>query len=104
MSTAPLTSFPPSAVPHKHVLLSEILSVTSVMRKNSRWATSTHFFNARDTSLGTTLGLRIASPTAAAHSPGTGSREADLMAGFQEVKRAVREVEGACILRNERVE
>ncbi|KAL1746973.1 hypothetical protein HDZ31DRAFT_32906 [Schizophyllum fasciatum] len=66
MSAAPLTSFPPSAVPHKHVLLSEILSVTSVMRKNSRWATSTHFFNARDTSLGTTLGLRIASPTIAA--------------------------------------
>ncbi|KAI5835636.1 Sec7-domain-containing protein [Schizophyllum commune Tattone D] len=93
MSTAPLTSFPPSAVPYKHVLLSEILSVTSVMRKNSRWATSIHFFNARDTSLGTTLGLRIASPTAAAHSPGTGTREADLMAGFQEVKRAVREVE-----------
>ncbi|TRM59389.1 hypothetical protein BD626DRAFT_550235 [Schizophyllum amplum] len=63
MSTV-IYAFPPSsAVPHKHVLLSEILSVTSVMRKNSRWAASTHFFNARDASLGTNLGLRIASPT-----------------------------------------
>ncbi|PBK77654.1 Sec7-domain-containing protein [Armillaria solidipes] len=80
-------------VSQKHVLYSEILSVTSVMRKNSRWASATHFMNTRDSALGSNLGLRIS--TAPHHDKhyGSGSREIDLMVGFQELKRALRDVE-----------
>jgi brefeldin A-resistance guanine nucleotide exchange factor 1 len=81
-------------VSHRHVLFSEILSVTSAMRKNSRWASSTHFLNPRDSALGSNLGLRISSPSYSSQSAGRVSQEADLMAGFQEIKRAVRDVEG----------
>ncbi|KIY43680.1 Sec7-domain-containing protein [Fistulina hepatica ATCC 64428] len=45
---------------HKHVVLSEILSVTSTMRKNSRWASSSSVVTARDSSvLSSNLGLRV---------------------------------------------
>ncbi|KAJ6500445.1 hypothetical protein C8R45DRAFT_896478 [Mycena sanguinolenta] len=74
----------------KHVLYSEILSVTSAMRKNSRWASATHFMNARDSALGSNLGLRVSSNSQGARRV---SREADLMLGFEELKRAVRDVE-----------
>ncbi|KAJ7093181.1 hypothetical protein C8R44DRAFT_835540 [Mycena epipterygia] len=74
----------------KHVLYSEILSVTSVMRKNSRWASSTHFMNARDSALGSNLGLRLSNSSQSARRV---SREADLMLGFEELKRAVRDIE-----------
>ncbi|KAJ6618317.1 hypothetical protein B0H10DRAFT_1795581 [Mycena sp. CBHHK59/15] len=77
-------------VSHKHVLYSEILSVTSAMRKNSRWASATHFMNARDSELGSNLGLRLSSSSQAGKRV---SREADLMLGFQELKRAVRDIE-----------
>ncbi|KAJ7261394.1 hypothetical protein B0H12DRAFT_1106609, partial [Mycena haematopus] len=77
-------------VSHKHVLYSEILSVTSAMRKNSRWASATHFMNARDSALGTNLGLRVSSSSQGARRV---SREADLMLGFEELKRAVRDTE-----------
>ncbi|KAF9239676.1 hypothetical protein BU15DRAFT_87976 [Melanogaster broomeanus] len=45
-------------ITQKHVLLSEILTVTSVMRKNSRWASGSHMLNARDSALARDLGLR----------------------------------------------
>ncbi|KAJ7702369.1 hypothetical protein B0H17DRAFT_1167206 [Mycena rosella] len=77
-------------VSHKHVLYSEILSVTSVMRKNSRWASATHFMNARDSALGSNLGLRVSNSS---QSDRRVSREADLMLGFEDLKRAVRDVE-----------
>lgn len=83
-------------VSHKHVLYSEILSVTSIMRKNSRWASATYFMNARDSALGGNLGLRISSPSHQSQLSGRGSREADLMSGFQELKRIVRDVESTC--------
>ncbi|EGN96105.1 hypothetical protein SERLA73DRAFT_112215 [Serpula lacrymans var. lacrymans S7.3] len=56
----------PTLLPHvsqKHVVLSEILAVTSVMRKNSRWASSVYTLTARDSALAKDLGLRRFSPT-----------------------------------------
>lgn len=50
--------------------------------------------SARDSALGSNLGLRISSTSYDPQPSGRGSREADLMAGFQELKRAVRDVEG----------
>ncbi|KAG6909836.1 hypothetical protein DXG01_015109 [Tephrocybe rancida] len=77
----------------KHVLYSEILSVTTAMRKNSRWASSTQFVTSKDSTLGSNLGLRISTSNYATQSSGRGNREAELMGGFQELKRAVRDVE-----------
>ncbi|KAJ6606553.1 hypothetical protein DFH09DRAFT_1242048 [Mycena vulgaris] len=77
-------------VSSKHVLYAEILSVTSAMRKNSRWASATHFMNARDSALGSNLGLRLSNSSQSAKRV---SREADLMLGFEELKRTVRDVE-----------
>jgi golgi-specific brefeldin A-resistance guanine nucleotide exchange factor 1 len=81
-------------VSQKHVLYSEILAVTSAMRKNSRWASSTHFVNAHDSGLANDLGLRISSPGNASKASRVTTRESDLMTGFQELKRAIRDVEG----------
>ncbi|KAJ4488408.1 hypothetical protein J3R30DRAFT_3435649 [Lentinula aciculospora] len=84
---------PRQNVSQKHVLYAEILSVTSAMRKNSRWASSTNFMTStRSSALGSNLGLRISSPSFNARASARGNREAELMAGFQELKRAVRDV------------
>ncbi|KAG5645886.1 hypothetical protein DXG03_005033 [Asterophora parasitica] len=63
------------------------------MRKNSRWVSSTHFVSAKDSTLGSNLGLRISTSPYAAQPSGRGNREAELMGGFQELKRAVRDIE-----------
>ncbi|KAF8906002.1 Sec7-like domain is implicated in guanine nucleotide exchange function [Gymnopilus junonius] len=77
----------------KHILLSEILFVTSVMRKNSRWASSTVVMTVRDSpALGTNMGLRISSPAHHMRLSGRGSKEAELMAGFLELKRGIKEM------------
>lgn len=81
-------------VSQKHVLLSEILSVTSVMRKNSRWASSTNSFAGHDSDLAASFGLRVSAPSSALNTAVRGSREKDLMAGFQVLKRTVNETEG----------
>ena len=79
----------------KHVLLSEILSVTSTMRKNSRWASSTPIMFVRDApALGTNMGLRISSPAYQTRRSGRGSKEAELIAGFIELKRSVKDMKG----------
>jgi brefeldin A-resistance guanine nucleotide exchange factor 1 len=89
------SSHPPSPALLKHVLLSEILSVTSTMRKNSRWASATPVMAVRDSpALGTNMGLRISSPAHQTRISGRGSREAELMAGFIELKRGVRDMQG----------
>ncbi|KAG6819604.1 hypothetical protein H0H93_010328 [Arthromyces matolae] len=80
-------------VSFKHVLYSEILSVTTAMRKNSRWASTTHFVSSKDSRLGSTLGLRISTSSQASQASGRGNREAELMGGFQELRRAVRDVD-----------
>ncbi|KAF8350870.1 Sec7-like domain is implicated in guanine nucleotide exchange function [Amanita rubescens] len=78
----------------KHVLYSEILSVTSAMRRNSRWASSVHTVTARNpTNLGSNLGLRISAPASSAQHSRRGSKEAELMAGFYELKRTIQSVE-----------
>ncbi|KAH7926301.1 Sec7-domain-containing protein [Leucogyrophana mollusca] len=87
------TSTGMSSVSQKHVLLSEVLAVTSVMRKNSRWASSVHTLTARDSALAKDLGLRRSSPHRDSHRSGRITQEADLMAGFHELKRTIRDVE-----------
>ena len=78
----------------KHVLYAEILSVTSAMRRNSRWASSVHAVSLRtSTNLGSNLGLRISAPTPTVPHSRRSSREAELMAGFQELKRSIKDVE-----------
>lgn len=88
----------PSAAPSvslKHILLSEILSVTSVMRKNSRWAMSTHpFGNTGESALASSLGLRRTRPYISPYVSDRGSNEQELMRGFQDLRRLVKDVEG----------
>ena len=94
-------NIPKTEVSLKHVLLSEILSVTSAMRKNSRWASSLHTFSARDSALASSLGLRRNRQISSQYMSERGSSEQDLMGGFQELRRLVKEVDGAlhhCIL------
>ncbi|KAI0721619.1 Sec7-domain-containing protein [Cerioporus squamosus] len=81
------------SVSAKHILLSEILSVTSIMRKNSRWALSTPSFTTRDSALATSLGLRVSKSSLNTYASGHGSTEQELMTGFQELKRLVKDVE-----------
>ena len=82
------------SVSAKHILLSEILSVTSVMRKNSRWALSTPSFTSRDSALATSLGLRVTKSSLNSYASGHGSTEQELMTGFQDLKRLVKDIEG----------
>ena len=90
----PETSPPNSASP-KHVLYSEILSVTSAMRRNSRWASSVHIVTGRNpTNLGSNLGLRISAPASSTLSSRRSSREVELMSGFHELKRTIQGVQG----------
>jgi hypothetical protein len=95
MHSTPLHPESPQPVSHKHVLLSEILAVTSAMRKNSRWASTTHFVNARDSALASNLGLRFHNAADAPRGSASANRENDLMFGFQELKRTIRGVDGA---------
>ncbi len=86
---------PPNSALLKHVLLSEILAVTSTMRKNSRWASATPVMTVRDSpALGMNMGLRISSPAHQTRLSGRGNKEAELMAGFLELKRAVTHMQG----------
>lgn len=83
------------AVPSVHIIYSEILSVTSVMRKNSRWSSTMQTFYTRDSALASNLGLRRPGPNNVS-TPQQGSREEDLMSGFEELKRALRSTQGMC--------
>ncbi|TFK25038.1 Sec7 domain-containing protein [Coprinopsis marcescibilis] len=77
----------------KHVLQAEILAVTSAMRKNSRWASSTVVIGRRDPQgLGTNLGLRISSPANTMRMTGIGIKEAELMGNFMELQRTIQEL------------
>jgi golgi-specific brefeldin A-resistance guanine nucleotide exchange factor 1 len=85
----------------KHILFSEISLVTSMMRKNSRWATSTSSFTGRDLTMTAGLGLRVSGPNSAPHTYARGSPERDLMAGFQMLRRLVGDADGAwCSITN----
>lgn len=88
----------------KHILLSEILSVTSVMRKNSRWAMSTHPFSyTGDSALASSLGLRRTRPYQSPFVSERGSNEQELMRGFQDLRRSVKDVEGMDLWRTSTV-
>jgi brefeldin A-resistance guanine nucleotide exchange factor 1 len=76
-----------------HIIYSEILSVTSVMRTNSRWSSSTQTFYTRDSTLASNLGLRRPG-TNTDVVPQQGSREEDLMLGFEQLKRILRSTQG----------
>ena len=76
-----------------HIIYSEILSVTSVMRTNSRWSSNTQTFYTRDSALASNLGLRRPGTNADAV-PQQGSREEDLMLGFEQLKRTLRSTQG----------
>ncbi|EED83660.1 predicted protein [Postia placenta Mad-698-R] len=90
------TAIPPTpvgCVSMRHILLSEILAVTSVMRKNSRWALSTHSFKSRESALANSLGLRRVRNVPEGNATRRGSTEQELMGGFQELKRIVKDAE-----------
>ncbi|KAG9102674.1 GDP/GTP exchange factor for ARF [Ceratobasidium sp. 370] len=81
-----------NGLPHAHIVYSEIISVTSVMRKNSRWATNFGINRRRDMQLATSMGLRRGTVE---HSGSPGPRrEVDLMGGFEYLKRKIRDVQG----------
>ncbi|KAJ3556534.1 hypothetical protein NM688_g1976 [Phlebia brevispora] len=82
----------PAPVCLKHILLSEILSVTSVMRKNSRWAMSTHSFSSGDSTLASSLGLRRTRQYPTPYISDRATSELELMRGFQELRRTVKDV------------
>ncbi|KAF9567638.1 Sec7-domain-containing protein [Agrocybe pediades] len=89
----PVSSHSRPPAPLKHVMLSEIVAVTSIMRKNSRWASSSLVVTSRDSpALGTNMGLRISSPAHQTRVSGRGIREAELMAGFLQLKRGVKDM------------
>ncbi|KAL5635177.1 hypothetical protein ACGC1H_003018 [Rhizoctonia solani] len=77
---------------HAHIVYSEIISVTSVMRKNSRWATNSGIHRRRDAQLATSMGLRRGALDRQLHSPGP-RREVDLIGGFEHLKRKIRDVQ-----------
>jgi golgi-specific brefeldin A-resistance guanine nucleotide exchange factor 1 len=82
------------SVSYRHIICAEIVSVTTVMRRNSRWANTTVTLTGYDSALASSLGLRIAGPSQPVKSSGRGSRERDLMSGFQVLKRTVQDAEG----------
>jgi brefeldin A-resistance guanine nucleotide exchange factor 1 len=88
----------PVAVSARHILFSEISSVTSVMRKNSRWAAGNNAFSSRDSALASNFGLRVSGPSSTPMQATRGSRERDLMAGFHVLKRTVNDVKGTYVL------
>ncbi|CUA75851.1 putative protein C211,03 [Schizosaccharomyces pombe 972h-] [Rhizoctonia solani] len=77
---------------HAHIVYSEIISVTSVMRKNSRWATNSGIQRRRDAQLATSMGLRRGTLDRQPRSPGP-RREVDLIGGFEHLKRKIRDVQ-----------
>ena len=93
-------SMPPDtyhlAVPTTHVVYSEILSVTSAMRKNARWATPTAYYPSQGrASLASSMGLRPGTQAgASANNKGRSRREFDLMLGFEDLKRDIRGTSG----------
>ncbi|KAI0928873.1 hypothetical protein AcV5_006301 [Taiwanofungus camphoratus] len=94
VSTSPgMRTYPMGSVSVRHILLSEILSVTSAMRKNSRWALSTNSFSTRESALASSLGLRRVKQFSENNALRRGSTEQELMTGFQELKRLVKDVD-----------
>jgi brefeldin A-resistance guanine nucleotide exchange factor 1 len=96
-----INTFHNEAVSSNHIIYSEILSVTSVMRKNSRWSSSMHTFYTKDSALASNLGLRRPGSNNVS-TPQQGNREEDLMSGFEELKRSLRSAQGVCSISDAR--
>lgn len=94
LNSGTMASRPARGVSMKHILLSEILSVTTVMRKNSRWASSSHSFTSRDSALASSFGLRRTRQAFNVYIEERASTEQELMIGFQDLRRLVKDVEG----------
>ena len=92
MSTAEHSNAGP--VSAKHVIYAEILAVTTVMRKNSRWSSSSQYYNTRDSALASDLGLKRSGPSGGAARRGT--EEEELMSAFEQLKRKLRSAPGTC--------
>ena len=84
----------PLTVSKKRVICAEILAVITRMRRNSRWAGS-QAYSVRDNALATSLGLRRSEFAVDAQRNGV-KREVDLMTGFLDLERDVRDAEGEC--------
>lgn len=83
------------AVPSTHLVYSEILSVTSAMRRNARWATPAAYYPAATrTSFASSLGLRAGPDVEATANRPAAKRDFDLMVGFEELKRNIRNTNG----------
>lgn len=82
------------SVSKKHIICSEILSVTSTMRKNSRWAAGAQTpLYTRDDALAASMGLRRVGGSSDLVN-GSARQEVLLMAGFLELKREVHDAVG----------
>ncbi|EIN07683.1 Sec7-like domain is implicated in guanine nucleotide exchange function [Punctularia strigosozonata HHB-11173 SS5] len=86
------------SVSYRHIICAEIVSVTTVMRRNSRWANTTVTLSGYDSALASSLGLRIAGPSHPIQPSGRGGRERDLMSGFQVLKRTVQDADDVLAL------
>ncbi|KZS99157.1 Sec7-domain-containing protein [Sistotremastrum niveocremeum HHB9708] len=74
-----------------HVVHSEILAVTSAMRKNSRWASRSVWRSARDDALASSMGLRRVGSQSSLAVNTTEKRETELMCAFQDLRRDIRD-------------
>jgi len=96
------------ALPQTHLVHAEIVSVTSAMRKNARWSTTSAWAYARNVAKlnGESIALRRSAPTSSNNGNKSSAREppreADLMAGFEGLKRELAHTQGsfATISRN----
>lgn len=76
----------------RYLIENEILSVTSAMRKNARWASSSRIRSTRGGTLASSMGLRKGNML----DPGKDkdSEDVDLMLGFEELKKEIRSAQG----------
>ena len=78
----------------KQLVYGELMAVTSAMRKNSRWSSSSQYYNTRDSALASDLGLKRSGPSGGAARRGT--EEEELMSAFEQLKRELRSAPGTC--------
>ncbi|SRR5258708_17826947 len=81
------------AIHYSHLVQAEIMAVTSAMRKNARWSSSSSHLHFRKHVLAGNMGLRRGS-YGTGQKPATENREVDLMGGFDDLKREIRQNQG----------
>jgi golgi-specific brefeldin A-resistance guanine nucleotide exchange factor 1 len=78
----------------EHIIHSEILAVTSAMRRNYRWASFAGKRPVRDDALANTLGLRRTLNYKITNENKRERQEAELWASLESLKRKVRDTNG----------